>query len=154
MEYAVENANMQSVQEAEGSIAVPSELESPRPPTERGSSMENSNDNHHRMFQISQISMGASGPGGLFEFDDGGCYCGGWENAKAHGYGVCTGPKNQGQFLGFWQFGFEVSGVYEWPSGSQYQGQWSAGKRNGLGIEVKGRWIYRGLMFISFLPSL
>ena len=53
--------------------------------------------------------------GGRFDFDDGGTYCGGWEEGKAHGHGVCTGPKGQGEFAGSWHFGFEVSGVYTWP---------------------------------------
>ncbi|CAG9566813.1 unnamed protein product [Danaus chrysippus] len=54
--------------------------------------------------------------GGRFDFDDGGTYCGGWEDGKAHGHGVCTGPKGQGAYAGSWHFGFEVSGVYTWPS--------------------------------------
>lgn len=53
--------------------------------------------------------------GGRFDFDDGGTYCGGWEDGKAHGHGVCTGPKAQGAYAGSWHFGFEVSGVYTWP---------------------------------------
>ena len=53
--------------------------------------------------------------GGRFDFDDGGTYCGGWEEGKAHGHGVCTGPKGQGEYRGSWHFGFEVSGVYTWP---------------------------------------
>ena len=53
--------------------------------------------------------------GGRFDFDDGGTYCGGWEEGKAHGHGVCTGPKGQGEYAGAWHFGFEVSGVYTWP---------------------------------------
>ena len=53
--------------------------------------------------------------GGRFDFDDGGTYCGGWEDGKAHGHGVCTGPKGQGEYSGSWHFGFEVSGVYTWP---------------------------------------
>lgn len=53
--------------------------------------------------------------GGRFDFDDGGTYCGGWEDGKAHGAGVCTGPKGQGEYSGSWHFGFEVSGVYTWP---------------------------------------
>lgn len=53
--------------------------------------------------------------GGRFDFDDGGTYCGGWEDGKAHGHGVCTGPKGQGAYCGSWHFGFEVSGVYTWP---------------------------------------
>lgn len=53
--------------------------------------------------------------GGRFDFDDGGTYCGGWEDGKAHGHGVCTGPKGQGAYAGSWHFGFEVSGVYTWP---------------------------------------
>lgn len=47
-------------------------------------------------------------PGGRFDFDDGGTYCGGWEDGKAHGHGVCTGPKSQGEYSGSWHFGFEV----------------------------------------------
>lgn len=53
--------------------------------------------------------------GGRFDFDDGGTYCGGWEDGKAHGHGVCTGPKGQGAYCGSWHYGFEVSGVYTWP---------------------------------------
>ncbi|KAL7637806.1 UNVERIFIED_CONTAM: hypothetical protein RMT77_011418 [Armadillidium vulgare] len=82
--------------------------------------------------------------GGRFDFDDGGTYCGGWEDGKAHGHGVCTGPKGQGEYSGSWHFGFEVSGVYTWPSGSTYDGQWQNGKRHGLGVESRGRWVYRG----------
>ncbi|XP_023289995.1 junctophilin-1 [Orussus abietinus] len=82
--------------------------------------------------------------GGRFDFDDGGTYCGGWEDGKAHGHGVCTGPKGQGAYSGSWHYGFEVSGVYMWPSGSTYEGQWQNGKRHGLGVEMRGRWLYRG----------
>lgn len=32
--------------------------------------------------------------GGRFDFDDGGTYCGGWEEGKAHGHGICTGMHN------------------------------------------------------------
>lgn len=53
--------------------------------------------------------------GGRFDFDDGGTYCGGWEDGKAHGHGVCSGPKGQGEYRGSWHYGFEVSGVYTWP---------------------------------------
>ncbi|CAK1549983.1 unnamed protein product [Leptosia nina] len=82
--------------------------------------------------------------GGRFDFDDGGTYCGGWEDGKAHGHGVCTGPKGQGAYAGSWHFGFEVSGVYTWPSGSSFEGQWQNGKRHGLGVETRDRWLYRG----------
>ena len=82
--------------------------------------------------------------GGRFDFDDGGTYCGGWEDGKAHGHGVCTGPKGQGEYSGAWQYGFEISGVYTWPSGNTYRGQWFQGKRHGLGVETKGKWVYRG----------
>ncbi|XP_043211421.1 junctophilin-1-like [Amphibalanus amphitrite] len=82
--------------------------------------------------------------GGRFDFDDGGTYCGGWEDGKAHGHGVCTGPKAQGEYSGSWHYGFEVSGVYTWPSGSTYEGHWQNGRRHGLGVETRGRWIYRG----------
>lgn len=82
--------------------------------------------------------------GGRFDFDDGGAYCGGWEGGKAHGHGICTGPKGQGEYCGSWNYGFEVVGVYTWPSGNTYEGYWSQGKRHGLGIETKGRWFYKG----------
>lgn len=82
--------------------------------------------------------------GGRFDFDDGGTYCGGWEDGKAHGHGICTGPKGQGEYAGSWANGFEIVGVYTWPSGNVYQGYWAQGKRHGLGVETKGRWIYRG----------
>uniref|UniRef100_G3PT23 Si:ch211-146m13.3 n=1 Tax=Gasterosteus aculeatus TaxID=69293 RepID=G3PT23_GASAC len=82
--------------------------------------------------------------GGRFDFDDGGSYCGGWEQGKAHGRGVCTGPQGQGEYAGAWSHGFEVLGVYTWPSGNSYQGTWAQGKRHGVGVENKGRWEYRG----------
>ncbi|CAB3408230.1 unnamed protein product [Caenorhabditis bovis] len=82
--------------------------------------------------------------GGRFDFDDGGTYVGGWEEGKAHGHGVCTGPQGKGEYAGAWHYGFELSGIYTWPSGNTYQGQWQNGKRHGLGIEQRGRWIYRG----------
>jgi junctophilin len=79
---------------------------------------------------------------GKFEFDDGGCYCGGWSEGKAHGHGVCSGPQGQGEYAGAWNHGFETSGTYTWPSGNVYAGEWSCGKRHGLGEDVKGRWEY------------
>ncbi|XP_070770736.1 junctophilin-3 isoform X2 [Enoplosus armatus] len=82
--------------------------------------------------------------GGRFDFDDGGSYCGGWEQGKAHGRGVCTGPQGQGEYAGAWRHGFEILGVYTWPSGNSYQGTWAQGKRHGIGVESKGRWEYRG----------
>ncbi|XP_026575626.1 junctophilin-3 [Pseudonaja textilis] len=82
--------------------------------------------------------------GGRFNFDDGGSYCGGWEDGKAHGHGICTGPKGQGEYAGSWSHGFEVLGVYTWPSGNTYQGTWAQGKRHGIGVESKGKWVYRG----------
>ena len=82
--------------------------------------------------------------GGRFDFDDGGTYCGGWHDGKAHGHGICTGPKGQGEYSGSWHYGFEVSGVYKWPSGATYEGQWQNGKRHGLGVEYRGKWVYKG----------
>uniref|UniRef100_T1KY97 Junctophilin n=2 Tax=Tetranychus urticae TaxID=32264 RepID=T1KY97_TETUR len=82
--------------------------------------------------------------GGRFDFDDGGIYVGGWQDGKAHGHGVCTGPKGQGEYSGSFSYGFEVCGVYKWPSGAIYEGQWSNGKRHGLGVEFRGKWIYKG----------
>lgn len=82
--------------------------------------------------------------GGRFDFDDGGTYCGGWEDGKAHGHGICTGPKGQGEYAGSWSHGFEIVGAYTWPSGNTYKGYWSQGKRHGLGVENKGKWMYRG----------
>ncbi|XP_076989361.1 junctophilin-3 [Tamandua tetradactyla] len=82
--------------------------------------------------------------GGRFNFDDGGSYCGGWEDGKAHGHGICTGPKGQGEYTGSWSHGFEVLGVYTWPSGNTYQGTWAQGKRHGIGLESKGKWVYKG----------
>ncbi|XP_072306819.1 junctophilin-1a [Eucyclogobius newberryi] len=82
--------------------------------------------------------------GGRFDFDDGGTYCGGWEDGKAHGHGICTGPKGQGEYAGSWSHGFEIVGMYTWPSGNTYKGYWSQGKRHGLGVENKGKWVYKG----------
>lgn len=82
--------------------------------------------------------------GGRFDFDDGGTYCGEWRNGKAHGYGICTGPKGQARYEGSWHNGFEVSGVYVWPNGHRYEGEWCNGRRHGLGVEIRGKWTYQG----------
>ena len=82
--------------------------------------------------------------GGRFDFDDGGVYVGGWQDGKAHGHGICTGPKSQGEYSGSWHYGFEVSGVYKWPSGATYEGSWQNGKRHGNGVEYRGKWVYKG----------
>ena len=29
-------------------------------------------------------------------------------------------------------------------SGSSFEGHWQNGKRHGLGVETRGRWLYRG----------
>lgn len=60
----------------------------------------------------------SSSDGGKFVFVDGGTYCGGWLNGKAHGYGVCTGPRSQGEFAGEWAHGYETTGTYTWPNGA------------------------------------
>jgi len=60
----------------------------------------------------------ADSAGGKFVFEDGGAYCGGWLNEKAHGYGVCTGPGDRGEFAGKWTYGYETSGTYRWPNGA------------------------------------
>ena len=89
-------------------------------------------------------SIPSSTVGGRFDFDDGGVYIGGWLDGKAHGHGVCTGPKSQGEYSGSWNYGFELSGVYRWPSGATYEGQWQNGKRHGIGVEYRGKWVYKG----------
>ena len=58
--------------------------------------------------------------GGKFAFADGGAYCGGWLDGKAHGHGVCTGPRGQGEFAGEWTHGYETTGMYSWPNGSSF----------------------------------
>uniref|UniRef100_A0A5F8GJE8 Uncharacterized protein n=1 Tax=Monodelphis domestica TaxID=13616 RepID=A0A5F8GJE8_MONDO len=62
--------------------------------------------------------------GGKFEFDDGG-----WEEGKAHGHGICMGPKGQGECSGSWSHGFEVVGGHTWPSSNTCHGYWAQGKR-------------------------
>jgi len=65
------------------------------------------------------VSGGNGGtPGGKFVFEDGGMYCGGWLDSKAHGYGVCTGPRGEGEFAGEWTHGYETAGTYTWPNGA------------------------------------
>jgi len=80
-------------------------MQDPLPSQAQASSLHHQNQQQHK----TQIS------GGRFDFEDGGTFCGGWEDSKAHGHGVCTGPKNQGAYSGAWHYGFEVSGVYTWP---------------------------------------
>ena len=82
--------------------------------------------------------------GGRFDFEDGGTYFGEWKNGKAHGFGICTGPKGQARYEGSWQNGFEISGVYVWPNGHRYEGEWFSGRRHGLGVQYRGKWTYQG----------
>ncbi|XP_061395417.1 uncharacterized protein LOC133331030 [Musca vetustissima] len=100
--------------------------------------------NNQQQQQQTSLGKRTTVSGGRFDFEDGGTYCGGWDEGKAHGHGVCTGPKHQGAYAGAWNYGFEVSGAYLWPSGSHYEGQWQNGRRHGLGVEQVGRTIYRG----------
>lgn len=51
--------------------------------------------------------------GGRFDFDDGGSFCGSWQEGKAHGHGVCTGPDGKGEYAGAWHYGFEVGFLTE-----------------------------------------
>ncbi|TGZ52020.1 hypothetical protein CRM22_010710 [Opisthorchis felineus] len=88
--------------------------------------------------------------GGRFDFNDGGSYVGEWHEGRAHGLGIATGPENQGEYSGEWTMGFESRGVYIWPSGNIYSGTWLKGKRHGEGVQVKGRWIYRGAFTTGF----
>ena len=97
-----------------------------------------------QIHEPSSHSIPSATVGGRFDFDDGGVYVGGWQDSKAHGHGVCTGPKSQGEYSGSWCYGFELSGVYKWPSGATYEGQWQNGKRHGLGVEYRGKWVYKG----------
>ncbi|OWK09214.1 hypothetical protein Celaphus_00006512, partial [Cervus elaphus hippelaphus] len=91
-----------------------------------------------------KVDRAVEGARRAFDFDDGGCYVGGWEAGRAHGYGVCTGPGAQGEYSGCWAHGFESLGVFTGPGGHSYQGHWQQGKREGLGVERKSRWTYRG----------
>lgn len=83
-----------------------------------------------------EASLAMSG-GIIYAYEDGGKYCGEWEDDQAHGYGVCTGPRGMGTFEGLWERGNQVVGVFTWPTGQKYTGQWKQGMRDGLGKENK-----------------
>lgn len=83
-----------------------------------------------------EATLAMSG-GIIYVYEDGGKYCGEWENDQAHGYGVCTGPRGMGTFEGHWERGNQVIGVFTWPTGQKYTGQWKEGLRDGLGKENK-----------------
>ncbi|KIH60359.1 MORN repeat protein [Ancylostoma duodenale] len=73
--------------------------------------------------------------GGRFDFDDGGTYVGGWEEGKAHGHGVCSGPQGKGEYAGAWHYGFEAHGhgVCSGPQGKgEYAGAWHYGFEGGI----------------------
>ena len=38
---------------------------------------------------------------------------------------------------------YRLTSVFSF-SGSTYEGHWQNGKRHGLGVESRGRWVYRG----------
>lgn len=82
-------------------------------------------------------------PRGKFDFDDGGCYVGGWEAGRAHGYGVCTGPGAQGEYSGCWAHGFESLGVFTGAADTATRATGSrASAKAGRGAQ--SRWTYRG----------
>jgi hypothetical protein len=68
--------------------------------------------NLNSMLDIPATNPDASGlpfkEGGRYDFDDGGIYVGDWQDKKAHGYGICTGPRCVGEYSGSWNCGFEV----------------------------------------------
>lgn len=76
-------------------------------------SVQNGAGNHPETNGIASPQVNSAGAGGAiggrFDFDDGGSYRGGWADGKAHGHGICTGPKGQGEYSGSWNYGFEVS---------------------------------------------
>lgn len=37
-----------------------------------------------------------------------------------------------------------INHILLFSSGSTFEGQWQNGKRHGLGVETRGRWVYRG----------
>lgn len=73
----------------------------------------------------------------VYEYEDGGTYCGEWETDSSHGYGCGTGPGGRGRYEGLWERGGQVSGVYTWPNGMKYLGSWKNNKRDGLGREAR-----------------
>ena len=73
----------------------------------------------------------------IYVYEDGGKFCGEWEDDQAHGHGVCTGPQGMGTFEGLWERGDQVSGVFMWPTGQKNTGKWKKGLRDGLGKESK-----------------
>ena len=74
----------------------------------------------------------------IYEYEDGGVYCGEWEKDSSHGHGCGTGPGGRGRFEGLWAEGGQVSGVYTWPhSGMRYMGTWKDNKRHGHGKEIR-----------------
>lgn len=84
----------------------------------------------------SETPRGAVTNGIIYEYEDGGRYCGEWSDNLAHGHGICTGPQNEGLYEGQWEKGNQVSGIYSWSSGQKYYGQWKDGYRHGCGKEV------------------
>ena len=73
----------------------------------------------------------------IYEYEDGGSYCGEWKQDSSHGYGVCIGPRGQGSYQGIWEYGHQVSGVYTWPNCMKYLGTWQNNVRNGTGRETR-----------------
>ncbi len=73
----------------------------------------------------------------IYEYEDGGSYCGELDGETSHGLGVCTGPQGQGTFEGRWEHGNQISGVYRWPNGVEYSGTWESNTRHGMGVETR-----------------
>ncbi len=79
----------------------------------------------------------AMSKGIIYEYEDGGRYCGEWENDSSQGYGCGTGPGGHGEYEGMWEHGGQVSGTYTWPNGMKYAGTWKDNQRDGFGKEVR-----------------
>ena len=70
---------------------------------------------------------------GVFTYDNGDVYEGGWRHGAKDGYGVYTWPSGA-RYAGQWLDGeYNGEGTYEYVNGTVYTGQWLDGKKNGMG---------------------
>ncbi|MDO4615683.1 MAG: hypothetical protein Q4B15_08650 [Lachnospiraceae bacterium] len=70
---------------------------------------------------------------GVFSFDTGVTYDGGWEANQFQGKGTISYPGTGTYTGGFYRGKREGSGTFTWESGDAYDGEWEADQMNGTG---------------------
>jgi len=92
------------------------------------------------------FNMNGQSGTGVFTFNDGYAYSGGFTNGLADGAGIYTGPSGSTVYAGGFKDGlFDGQGSYFCPEGWSYEGSFKNGLFDGEGLIMTGTATVRGL---------